>query len=76
MSLLDVFSACIAEYTYGRAQADRADASNYAGKGYQPSGSAQQTEGGLGYAYGKTGYPSGFGYGSSALQDDPYARRR
>ena len=76
MSLSDVFSACIAEYTYWRGHAGRSDASNYAGQGYQPSGSAQQTEGGQGYAYGNTGYQSGFDYGSSAPQEDPYARRR
>ena len=76
MSFRDVFSACIAEYTYWRGQAGRADASTYAGQGYQPSGSAQQMEGGQGYAYGNTGYQSGFDYGSSAPQEVPYARRR
>ena len=61
---------------YWRGQAGRADASNFAGQGYQPSGSAQQTEGVQGYAYGNTDYHSGFYYGSSAPQEDPYVRRR
>ena len=76
MSLRNVFSACIAEYTYWQGQAGGADASTYAGLGYQPSGSAKQTEDGQGYAYGNTGYHSGFDYGSSAPQEDPYARLR
>ena len=76
MSLRDVFSACIAEYTYSRSQTGRADTSTCAGQGYQPSGSAHQTEGCPGYAYGNTDYHSGFDCGSSAPQEDPYARRR
>ena len=49
MSVRDIFYACIAEYSYWRSQAARADASTYAGQGYQPSGSARQTEAGQGY---------------------------
>ena len=73
MSVRDALSACIAECTYWRSQYNRMNSSSYAGyqgQGYgQPSGSDQQA-GASGYAYGSSGYRSGFGQ-----QDDPYERR-
>ena len=72
-SVRDAFSACIAECTYWRSHYNRVNSSSYAGyqgQGYgQPSGSDQQA-GASGYAYGSSGYRSGFGQ-----QDDPYERR-
>ena len=73
MSVRDALSACIAECTYCRSQYSRMNLSRYAGyqwQGYgEPSGSDQQA-GASGYAYGSSGYRSGFGQ-----QDDPYERR-
>ena len=73
MSVRDALSACIAECTYWRNQYNRVNSSSsawYQGQGYgQPSGSDQRA-GASGYAYGSSGYRSGFGQ-----QDDPYERR-
>ena len=73
MSVRDALSAWITECNYWRSQYNRVNSSSYAGyqgQGYgQPSGSDQQA-GASGYAYGSSGYRSGFGQ-----QDDPYERR-